>query len=178
MRAGPAQSSRRSRPGLPDRSGRESIVQGGSSLASGAAGHGATTFSRLRGRGLWLSVGLTNHSSRRLRRGLTQALGLQQRGLLCNSKGSAILALLGIRAARACPAPPSRQSRSRLPDRFRRKPHAHGGPSKAFGAARLGATTSSHLPARTQGLSVGLTTCSSGRRTAYLAHVIAAAGAA
>ena len=31
---------------------------------------------RLRSRGLWLSVGLTNHSSRRLRRGLTQALGL------------------------------------------------------------------------------------------------------
>ena len=64
MHAGPAQPSRRSRSRLPDRSGRKPIVWGALSLASGAACLGATTFSRLRSRGPWLSVDLTNHSSR------------------------------------------------------------------------------------------------------------------
>nr|CAS02572.1 putative integron gene cassette protein [uncultured bacterium] len=81
--------------------------------------------------------GLTSHSSRRLRRGLTQALGLQQHGHLRQSLGAAFPTLPVITAVHARPAPPTRTSRSGRPDRPTRKPAVLGG--KSLASAQLAA---------------------------------------
>jgi hypothetical protein len=140
-------------------------------------GGGRRLFSRV-GHG-----GLTSHSSRRLRRGLTRALGLHPLQLLRPLRGP--LLSLGF----GCIGAGSRRPRLwvhagvGLGARIGRSrgPAFQGGLSLAVASPRPRAHRFRPAPAcqaPVRGLASGLTVCSSGRRSVYQAQVIVAAGAA